>query len=246
MNVIPAIDIRNGRCVRLLQGDFERESHYHDDPVRLAQDYAAMGFDRLHLVDLDGARLGTLQNRRLIRRLLRDVDLVVQLGGGLRDAGAIERWLEAGVDRCVVGSVAVVEPQRVRDWLGCFGPERILLALDVRIDDHGNPLLATHGWFATTDLSLWDCLDDYRASGLTDVLCTDIGRDGAMAGPNVPLYREFASRYPDLRLQASGGVRHIADLEALREAGVDSAITGRALLDGKITPAEVRSFLRVA
>lgn len=246
MNIVPAIDIRGGNCVRLLQGNFGCESFYDDDPARLAREYAEIGFRQLHVVDLDGARVGRQENRELVMRIAADSAIAVQLGGGVRDGDTIEDWLEAGVSRCVVGSVAVEQRDRVQDWLAYFGPDRILPALDVRLDDTGTPRLATRGWTQTTDLCLWRCVDDYAASGLTDVLCTDINCDGTLQGPNFSLYEEFVTRYPGIRLQASGGVRHIQDLRALRELGADSAITGRALLDGRISRAEVTSFLHDA
>jgi len=158
----------------------------------------------------------------------------------------IDTWLDSGVDRCVIGSLAVTHPDKVRDWLSRYGPERIVLALDVRLDDRGTPLLATHGWTRTSDVSLWHCVDDYVAAGLSQVLCTDVSRDGALSGPNLTLYEEFAGRYPGIGLQASGGIRHVADLEALQKTGAGAAITGRALLDGRITAKEISPFLQSA
>jgi phosphoribosylformimino-5-aminoimidazole carboxamide ribotide isomerase len=171
--------------------------------------------------------------------------LAVQLGGGIRDAGRVRYWLDNGVTRCVVGSVAVTDPGRVAAWFEDFGTDRIVLALDVTIEQQG-PMLATHGWTQNSNLSLWELLDRYSSLGARHLLCTDIGRDGAMSGPNVDLYAEVLRRYPDLQLQASGGVRDIGDIDRLREIGVPAAITGKAMLDGKITAAEVESFLRSA
>ncbi|MDH5344843.1 MAG: HisA/HisF-related TIM barrel protein, partial [Gammaproteobacteria bacterium] len=170
----------------------------------------------------------------------------IQLGGGIRDEQAIESWLGTGVRRCVVGSVAVTDPDRVEDWLSRFGAEQLVLALDVRLDDDGTPMLATHGWTEDSATSLWAAVDRYRSAGLRHVLCTDISRDGAMSGPSVELYREFIERYPGIDLQASGGVRDVRDLEVLRAVGAAAAITGRALLDGRISREEISSFLRAA
>jgi len=246
MNVIPAIDLRGGRCVRLFQGEFDRETEYSDDPVAVARRFAELGADRLHLVDLDGARDGTQVNAGIVRSIATESPLKAQLGGGIRSRDNVSAWLEAGVDRCVIGSLAVTEPAEVAAWLSHFGAARIVLALDVRIDAGGEPMLSTHGWRETSSVSLWQAIDDYLEHGLKHVLCTDVSRDGAMSGPNLELYRQIVSRYPSIQLQASGGVRGLGDLEALRSLGAAAAITGRALLDGSLTAEEIRSFLRDA
>ena len=245
MKIIPAIDLHEGKCVRLYKGDFDKVTHYSDQPLDVARTYADMNVDDLHIVDLDGARTGSQQNARVVGRLCADTPLSVQLGGGIRSDDHVRQWLDNGVKRCVIGSVAVTEPERVFAWFDEFGADRIVLALDVTIDDSG-PVLATHGWTKSSGLSLWDLMDRYASIGARHLLCTDIGRDGAMSGPNFDLYARISSRYPDVRLQASGGVRNIADMEKLREIGVPAAITGKALLDGKISAAEVNSFLQNA
>ena len=244
MEIIPAIDLQDGRCVRLFQGDFSRQTEYSNDPVAVAQKFEVFGFGSLHVVDLDGALSGRQANQEIVRRVVGKTGFSVQLGGGIRDDSDIRTWLAAGVSRCVLGSVAVTRRGDVHEWLGVFGPDRIVLALDVRTSPGSDPMLATHGWLENSDTTLWEAVDDYCRSGLKHVLCTDISRDGAMAGPNLDLYREFGARYPDVSLQASGGVRDIDDLAALRDCGSAAAITGRALLDGQITPEEVASFLR--
>lgn len=246
MNVIPAIDLRGGRCVRLFQGEFDRETEYSRDPAGVARRFANLGVQDLHIVDLDGARGGQQRNQAIVKTIAAGSPLSVQLGGGIRDRCTVAAWLEAGVARCVIGSMAVSEADTVKEWLAAFGPERIVLALDVRIDESGTPMLSTHGWEKTSGLSLWDCVDDYLPNGLRHVLCTDVSRDGAMSGPNIDLYTEFRQRFGDIELQASGGVRGVGDLHALRESGAAAAISGRALLDGKLSGAEVRSFQRDA
>lgn len=246
MNIIPAIDMKDGNCVRLMQGDFDRETHYSDDPADVARGFGVMGFSDLHLVDLDGAQSGTQRNRELVRQIVDETRMTVQLGGGIRDRQTLAAWFDAGIQRAVIGSVAVTDPASVQDWFAEFGAERIVLALDCRRDEHGTPRLATHGWTRATDITLWQCLDAYRPHGVRHVLCTDVSRDGAMTGPSMTLYREFVQRCPDIALQASGGVRNIVDLETLRTAGAAAAITGRALLDGAISKTEVRTFLRGA
>ncbi len=246
MRVIPAIDLRGGRCVRLFQGNFARETEYSRDPAGVAARYAELGVRDLHLVDLDGAQHGLQRNAAIVRRIAAESPLAVQLGGGIRDRDTVARWFEAGVDRCVIGSLAATEAQTVAEWIREFGPERIVLAADVRVGDDRTPLLTTHGWERTSHVTLWDCLARFADVGLRHALCTDVSRDGAMSGPNVDLYGAIVDRFGTLELQASGGVRGIDDLEALRAAGAAAAVTGRALLDGKLSRAEVRTFLQSA
>ena len=246
MIVIPAIDIKNGKCVRLYQGDFEKSTEYSNDPDEIARQFAGLAASDLHIVDLDGAQSGTQQNRDIVAAITSESQQAVQLGGGIRDAATVAAWLDAGVSRCVVGSLAVTEPDTVKAWLNRFGKERIVIALDVKIDEQNEPIVTTHGWTRKSEMTLFECIDDFMSSGLQQVLCTDVSRDGAMTGPNFDLYASIVERYPDLKLQASGGVRHIDDLHQLRRIGVPAAISGRALLDGKITVEEFETFLQNA
>jgi phosphoribosylformimino-5-aminoimidazole carboxamide ribotide isomerase len=246
MNIIPAIDMKNGSCVRLFQGDFDQQTEYSKDPSAIAQKFEDMGFSQLHMVDLDGARSGEQKNQDSVGRIASETGFTLQLGGGIRDARTLAAWFDTGIDRCVIGSLAVTEADTVKSWFREFGPDRIVLALDVRLKDGNTPMLSTHGWTRESAISLWQCVDNYDSAGLKHVLCTDIGRDGALMGPNVALYREFVERHPEIHLQASGGVRHIGDLDDLRSVGASAAITGRALLDGRISHEEVSSFLRAA
>ena len=228
----------------MFQGRFTEVTTFSEQPPEIAQQYASLRTTDLHVVDLDGARSGQQANREAIRAIVAKTQMDIQLGGGIRDEKTIESWFSAGVARCVIGSAAVTEPENVRKWLQRYGGDRIVLALDVQIRDDGIPLLTTHGWTQATDTTIFDAIDGYCDVGLKHVLCTDVSRDGAMAGPNLQLYGEILRRFPALLLQASGGVRDVADLAALREAGMPAAITGRALLEGAITAEEVRSFLQ--
>lgn len=228
--------------MRLFKGDFERTTEYSSDPAAIGRRFSALNVDDLHIVDLDGARSGTQQNAGIVAAIARESGLKVQLGGGIRSRDDVARWLDNGVARCVVGSIAINDPGRVREWMAEFGNDAVVLALDVRLDEAGTPLLTTHGWTENSGTSLWHCLDTYAKTGAVHVLCTDVDRDGAMAGPNFALYAEILQRYHSLQLQASGGVRDIADLELLRELGLPAAITGRALLDGEISETEVAVF----
>lgn len=246
MRIIPAIDLQDGKCVRLYQGDFDKRTEYSSEPTAVARSFKAMGFHDLHIVDLDGAKLGQQRNRDIVSAIASESNLYIQLGGGIRDREIVSNWLAAGVSRCVIGSLAIIDPEEIKNWIEEFGADRIVLALDVKLDDDGTPKLVTHGWTRTAEIDLWQCVDQYLRHGLAHVLCTDVSRDGAMTGPNTALYRDFVERYPNIDLQASGGVRHAADLRMLGDLGASAAITGRALLDGKIKAEELGQFLRVA
>ena len=166
MNIIPAIDLRQGQCVRLYQGDFERQTTYNKDPVSLARDYKTMGFDELHVVDLDGARSGRQQNQEIIRKIVTTSKLTVQLGGGIRTESELESWLNAGVARVVIGSLAVTQSHLVRRWLAKHSPERIVLALDVSVDQVGEPRVTTYRWTRAAEMNLWQCIDGFSADRL--------------------------------------------------------------------------------
>lgn len=246
MNVIPAIDLKDGKCVRLLQGDFNKSTEYSDDPAQVARQFAALAATSLHIVDLDGAKYGEQRNNPIVESIADESKLTIQLGGGIRDAETVEKWFAAGVSRCVIGSLAITEPDTVKAWLARFGGDRIVFALDVKMDARNEPIITTHGWTQDSEATFFESVDDFLSAGLKHVLCTDVSRDGAMSGPNFELYQKIVEAYPDLQLQASGGVRHIEDLEQLRRIGVPAAISGRALLDGKISAEEIEAFLRNA
>jgi phosphoribosylformimino-5-aminoimidazole carboxamide ribotide isomerase len=242
MELIPAIDIRDGRCVRLLHGEFDQETRYEFDPRDLARDYRAAGARWLHIVDLDGAASGERGNASLIGEIARAADLKIQLGGGIRSKRALVEAL-AVADRVVIGSLAVTDPDSVAEWIGEFGRERIVLGLDVRLDDIGRALVTTHGWTESSDLTLDAAIRLYLKAELKHVLCTDVARDGALSGPNVELYRSVQTDWPGIALQASGGIRAAADLEQLASAGVAAAISGKALLEKRIRFEEIQPFL---
>ena len=228
--------------MRLFKGDFDQTTEYSLDPAAIGRRFSALHVRDLHIVDLDGARTGRQENRAIVTEIAAESGLAIQLGGGIRDRNVVAQWLDHGVSRCVLGSIAIKEPDTVKPWIAEFGAERIVLALDVKIDETGLPLLTTHGWTQSAGVSLWDCLDQYADAGIQHVLCTDVARDGAMTGPNFSLYQEILERFPTLALQASGGVRHADDLRQLQRLGLPAAITGRALLDGAISDTEVASF----
>ncbi len=241
--LMPAIDLRHGRCVRLHQGDFSAETRYEHEPHELLLRYRSLGASWLHLVDLDGAQDGVLANRAVIVALASQRAVRLQVGGGVRSAAVIDDLLRHGVERVVVGSAAVERPEEVAEWLARFGRERICLAFDVRTETDGEPRVSTHGWTQASGLTLWEALGCLPPGSVRHVLCTDIERDGAMSGPNLALYAAALARCPQLAWQASGGVRNAADLRALARIGVAAAVSGKALLEERITPEELRPFL---
>ena len=242
MELLPAIDIRNGRCVRLVQGDFQQETRYPVDPVELARRYADLGAAWLHVVDLDGAAQGAPANLDLVEAMTRTTGLKIQLGGGIRSRDDLDRAL-AVAERAAVGSVAVEARELTASWLRELGGARLTLALDVRMDENDTPFLATHGWTRDSPWTLWDALTYFSARGLRNVLCTDVDRDGTFQGPNFRLYSRCSRRFPEIEFQASGGVRDSRDLGDLAATGVAWAISGKALLEGRLSEEEIRSFL---
>jgi phosphoribosylformimino-5-aminoimidazole carboxamide ribotide isomerase len=232
-DVIPAIDLRSGQVVRLKQGDYAQQTTYAADPHALAQRYADAGARWLHLVDLDGARSGQLDNLAVIRSIAAN-GMRVQAGGGVRDEVDLQRLFDAGVQRVVLGSVAICDPELVAGWLGKYGADRLTLALDTRCI-YGRWILPSVGWTEIGTRTLDELAPWYAGRGARHLLCTDIDRDGMLAGFNLDLYRHLADSVPQLAVQASGGVRSLDDIRAAREAGAGGVILGRALLEGRFT-----------
>ena len=233
--LIPAIDLINGEVVRLYQGDYAQKTSYQTSAAERQACYAQAGAKVMHFVDLDGAKDSTKRQLALLKTLVNHPSMIIQVGGGVRSKQDVEDLLALGADRVVIGSLAIKEPQRVREWLVEFGGEKIVLALDVKIDEQGNKTLPTHGWIKDSGVNLEELLDDYLAAGLIHVLCTDISKDGTLSGSNVGMYRELCSQYPSIQWQASGGIGSLADIEALKPTGVSGVILGRSLLEGKFT-----------
>ena len=239
--LIPALDLINGEVVRLQQGDFARQTTFASNPLPIVADYQQAGAQWLHLVDLDGARAPAKRQLALLKDITSATTMNVQVGGGIRSQADLEGLFNAGVQRVVVGSVAVREPRLVQQWLEAYGPDAIVLALDVNIDDNGVAYVATHGWQETSELTLNQLIDAYLPYGLRHVLCTDISRDGMLSGCNINLYRRLKTDYPQVQVQASGGVAGLNDLELLQAIGCDAAILGKALLTGQFTLEEALS-----
>ncbi|MFZ5494604.1 MAG: 1-(5-phosphoribosyl)-5-[(5-phosphoribosylamino)methylideneamino]imidazole-4-carboxamide isomerase [Verrucomicrobiota bacterium] len=231
----PAIDLRGGRVVRLTEGKFDQEKSYGDDPLAVARGFKAAGATWLHVVDLDGTKDPAKRQTPLVEQLARESGLRIQTGGGIRDAAQVAALLGAGVQRVIVGSLAVRQPALVRGWLSTFGPEKVVLSPDVRLDSAGVPRVAAAGWQETTRVALDDFLAGYLSAGLGHILCTDISRDGKLTGPNTALYATLVKKFPSLQIQASGGVSSLDDLRALKATGAAGAIVGRALYENKFT-----------
>jgi len=239
--IIPALDLIEGSVVRLHQGDYGQQRDYGSDPLPRLQDYQAQGAEVLHLVDLTGAKDPAARQIPLLKKLLAGVTIPVQVGGGIRSEEDVEALLAAGATRVVVGSTAVKEPAKVQQWFQRFGAEALVLALDVRIDAQGVKQVAISGWQENSDATLEQIVEQYLPFGLKHVLCTDISRDGTLAGSNVDLYREVTARFPQVAFQASGGIGNLDDIAQLRSSGVKGVIVGRALLDGKFNVTEAIS-----
>jgi phosphoribosylformimino-5-aminoimidazole carboxamide ribotide isomerase len=226
IEIIPAIDIIDGKCVRLKGGDYEQKTIYGDDPVEVAKDFEKSGFRRLHIVDLDGAAAGRLVNTAIVRKICRSTSLLVDYGGGIRTRNDIVSLLNAGVNQFTAGSIAARNKDLVLEWLEEFGPERLILGADVK-----EGKIAVNGWKDTVESGLMDFIGSFIRRGLTSIICTDVSRDGMMSGPATELYRSVLNVFPDIDLIASGGVSNMGDLEALEAAGVKSVIVGKALYE---------------
>ncbi len=236
--MLPAIDLIEGKVVRLYQGDYGQKTEYQLDPIEVVHQYADQGADRLHIVDLTGAKDTKRRQLALIKAMAATQRMQFQAGGGVRTEQDVEDLLETGIARVVIGSVAVSQPEMVQDWFRQYGAEAIVLALDVNIDEQGNKHIATHGWQTNSGVNLETLLQEFIRSGAKHVLCTDISRDGTLKGANETLYKEMCQAFPGVQWQASGGIGSLDDIARLKPTGVDRVILGRALLEGKFTLAE--------
>lgn len=234
IEIIPAIDIIEGKCVRLTQGDYATSKIYADDPVDMAKRFADAGCRRLHLVDLDGARSKHIVNYRTLERVATGTDMVIDFGGGLKSDDDLRIAFESGAAMVTAGSIAVREPDTVLRWLETYGAERLILGADARAGK-----IATEGWYNTSDDDIIPFIESYHSHGINQVISTDISVDGTLAGPAVGLYSEILARIPSLYLIASGGVGSVADIEALDAARVPAVIVGKAIYESRITLADL-------
>lgn len=231
--IFPAIDLMDGGCVRLFKGDFNQRTDYDTSPVDMARGFADAGAEWIHIVDLDGAKSGYAEQAALIIEIAQQSGLKVQTGGGIRDISQIQTLLNGGVERVVIGSLAISNPEMIKYWMSELGPERIVLALDVMIDKDDVPRPAIRGWTEESDKTLWHVIDTYMSTGLRTILVTDIAKDGVLEGSNIPLYKKIRKKYPNLDLITSGGVGSLNDVKALKKIDPAGIIIGKALYEGK-------------
>lgn len=238
IELIPAIDMIEGKCVRLTQGDYATRKVYNEDPLEVAKAFEDAGIRRLHVVDLDGAKAGHIVNYRVLEKLAGHTSLVIDFGGGLKQTKDVEIAFDCGAQMVTGGSIAVKDPETFTAWIARFGSERIILGADAK-----DRRIAISGWEEATDAELLPFIQKYREQGIEKVICTDISRDGMLEGPAVDLYKEILEAVPEIYLIASGGVSSIADIEKLAEANIPAVIFGKALYEGRITLKELERFV---
>lgn len=237
MEIIPAIDIIDGKCVRLTQGDYSQKTIYNEHPIEVAKMFEGAGMRRLHLVDLDGARAGTVKNWKVLETIAGKTSLVIDFGGGIKEEKDVKIVFESGARLATIGSLAVKSEDRFVHWLGAFGADRFLLGADVKAEK-----IAVAGWLETTDIWIIDFLRKYIDHGITQVFCTDVSKDGKLEGPSVDLYKSILKEFPGLNFIASGGVSNIDDLYTLAEIGCSGAIVGKAIYENRISMADLTRF----
>ncbi|MBQ7157240.1 MAG: 1-(5-phosphoribosyl)-5-[Bacteroidaceae bacterium] len=237
IEIIPAIDIIDGKCVRLTQGDYGTKKVYNEDPVEVAKMFESYGIRRLHTVDLDGAKSQHVVNYKTIEKIADHTSLVIDFGGGIKSDEDIDIAFSSGASLVTIGSVAVKNPDLFNKWLDRYGAEKIILGADVK-----NGLISINGWKEEGNDKLMPFLKRYTDKGIRNVLCTDISKDGMLQGPATELYKEIMAEFPDMHLIASGGVSSIDDLEALQNAGIPAVVFGKAIYEGKIKMEELSRF----
>ncbi len=238
IEIIPAIDIIDGKCVRLTQGDYTQKKVYNEDPLEVALQFSDVGITRLHVVDLDGAKAGAISNLNVLERLASKTSLGIDFGGGIKNQQDIERVFNAGAAMATVGSIAVKKPGIFFGWVKQFGAEKLLLGADVK-----NEMIAVNGWQQQTSISVFDFISANVAEGVTSIFCTDIAKDGMMQGPSVLLYEKLLQRFPGLYLIASGGVSCTDDVKALANTGCSGVIIGKAIYEQSISWAELKTLI---
>ena len=234
MQIIPAIDIINGKCVRLTKGDYAKQIVYHNDPLDASRSFEDEGLQRLHIVDLDGAKAGSIQNLKVLESIAVNTKLVIDFGGGIKNINDVSSVFNAGASMVTLGSVAVKHPEIIEEWLIEFGADRILIGADV-LDEK----IKISGWVEDTGISVFDFIAKMLALGALHIFCTDISKDGVMQGPSVELYKNIMKQFPSLQFIASGGVSTIDDVIELQNIGCSGVIIGKAIYEGKITLKEL-------
>lgn len=236
--VIPAIDVIEGKCVRLTKGDFSQKKIYNEDPLEVAMQFEDAGLKRLHLVDLDGARSGDVRNWKVLEKIAGKTKLVVDFSGGISSEKNAAITFDSGAAYAAVGSIAIKDEAALTNWLLRFGPERFIIGADVK-----DELIAVKGWTESTSVSVYDLIDKYKTKGIRQFFCTDISKDGVLEGPAVVLYKKILNAHPSIDLIASGGVAAIDDLDELREAGCHGAIVGKAIYENRVSLNQLKKFM---
>jgi phosphoribosylformimino-5-aminoimidazole carboxamide ribotide isomerase len=238
MEIIPAIDIIEGKCVRLTHGDYAQKKIYNEHPLEVAREFEDAGIKRLHLVDLDGAKAGAVKNWKVLETLAGKTSLVIDFGGGIKTDRDVRVVFDSGAALATVGSMAVKDEAALTSWLQSFGAEKFLLGADVK-----NEKITVSGWLEQTDIWIYDFIEKYIAKGLQQIFCTDVSKDGALQGPSTALYTNIVEKFPDLHFIASGGVSSIEDVYTLGEIGCKGVIIGKAIYEGRITLAQLKPFI---
>jgi len=236
--IIPAIDLIDGKCVRLTQGDYARKKEYSKDPLEMAKEYEDCGIRRLHIVDLDGAKAKRPCNLAVLEKIAGATSLDIEWGGGIKDSSALRSALDAGAGRIICGSIAVDDRWEFTSWLSAFGPSRIILGADVR-----EGKVATHGWLKDSGLSLEELMGWYVPEGLSQMICTDISKDGMLQGPDFEFYTDLMQSWPSVDVTLSGGISCMEDIVKADESGLHSVIVGKAIYEGRINLKEIESWL---
>ncbi|MBK9283817.1 MAG: 1-(5-phosphoribosyl)-5-[(5-phosphoribosylamino)methylideneamino]imidazole-4-carboxamide isomerase [Sphingobacteriaceae bacterium] len=237
MQIIPAIDIIEGKCVRLTQGDYNQKIIYNENPLEVAKRFEDIGLSRLHLVDLDGAKKGEVVNSKVLESIASKTSLVIDFGGGIKTQRDIENVFNSGAQMATIGSLAVKNPFQFQKWIKEFGSDKIMLGADVRDES-----IAISGWLEKTELNIFDFIQSNKEFGLKQFFCTDVSKDGMLEGPSIELYKKIINKYPDLNFIASGGVSCYQDLVDLKEIGCKGVIVGKAIYEGKISLEEINGF----
>ncbi len=238
MEIIPAIDLIDGKCVRLTQGDYTQKTIYNENPLEVAKEFEDIGIKRLHLVDLDGAKKGQVVNLAVLEKIAANTKLTIDFGGGIKTDESIKSVFDAGATLATIGSIAVKNKDLFFTWVKKYGADKILLGADVKDEK-----IAIGGWLETTNISIVDFIKENTVQGINTIFCTDIAKDGLLQGPSLDLYKKIIAEFPKLNLIASGGVTNIDDLKQLKEAGCSGAIVGKAIYEGRITMNDLKSFL---
>jgi phosphoribosylformimino-5-aminoimidazole carboxamide ribotide isomerase len=238
MQIIPAIDIIDGKCVRLTEGDYSQKKIYNEHPLEVAKQFEDAGLTRLHLVDLDGAKAGTVKNWKVLETIAGKTSLLIDFGGGIKKEDDVKIILNSGAAFAAVGSIAVKDETEFVKWLLIFGSDKFLLGADVKDEK-----IAINGWTEKTDIWIYDFLEKYIAHGVKQIFCTDVSKDGKLEGPSIDLYKNIIAKFPELYFIASGGVSSIKDLEELQKIGCQAAIVGKAIYEERINISDLKMFL---